>query len=105
MQSELSSHVLVGPQVSLMVHPDKCSHERAKEAFEVLNNANKDLLSEERRREVVHVLKMARGKCPPILSVASLYCKRCARMVGCRGFELLCILVEALVKQMLIPTS
>ena len=49
-----------------MVHPDKCSHERAKEAFEVLNNANKDLLSEERRREVVHVLKMARGKCPPI---------------------------------------
>lgn len=45
-----------------MVHPDKCSHERAKEAFEVLNAANKDLLSEERRREVIHVLKMAKGE-------------------------------------------
>ena len=48
-------------QVSLMVHPDKCSHPQAKEAFEMLNSANTALLSEERRREVVHVLNMAKG--------------------------------------------
>lgn len=45
-----------------MVHPDKCSHVRAKEAFEVLNSANNDLQSEERRREVIHVLNMAKGE-------------------------------------------
>ncbi len=44
-----------------MVHPDKCSHPQAKDAFEMLNSANTALLSEERRREVVHVLNMARG--------------------------------------------
>ena len=44
-----------------MVHPDKCSHPQAKEAFEMLNSANTALLSEERRREVVHVLNMAKG--------------------------------------------
>ena len=48
-------------QVSLMVHPDKCSHPQAKDAFEMLNSANTALLSEERRREVVHVLNMAKG--------------------------------------------
>ena len=48
-------------QVSLMVHPDKCSHVRAKEAFEVLSSANSDLQSDERRREVIHVLNMAKG--------------------------------------------
>ena len=59
----LSEEVIaVRPQVSLMVHPDKCSHVRAKEAFEVLNSANNDLQSEERRREVIHVLNMAKGE-------------------------------------------
>lgn len=52
----------VGLQASLMVHPDKCSHERAKEAFEVLNSANNDLQNEMRRREVIHVLNMAKGE-------------------------------------------
>ena len=54
-------------QVSLMVHPDKCSHPNAKEAFEMLNSANTALLSEERRREIIHVLNMAKGVCSSYL--------------------------------------
>ncbi len=50
-----------------MVHPDKCSHPNAKEAFEMLNSANTALLSEERRREIIHVLNMAKGVFPQSL--------------------------------------
>ena len=60
-----------GLQVSLMVHPDKCSHVRAKEAFEVLSSANSDLQSDERRREVIHVLNMAKGEEPICRTTAS----------------------------------
>lgn len=47
-------------KLSLMVHPDKCKHERASEAFEVLGQAQKQLLDEEKREYLWKVLEMAR---------------------------------------------
>ena len=49
-------------KVSLMVHPDKCKHPRATDAFEVLGNANKTLSDEEHVRELRHALTLARGR-------------------------------------------
>lgn len=40
---------------------DKCTHEHAKSAFEVVNSANKQLADETIKRELVHVLNLARG--------------------------------------------
>ena len=50
------------PQASLMVHPDKCKHARAKDAFEILGEAQKLLLDEERRENVLFLLAHARGE-------------------------------------------
>lgn len=47
-------------KLSLLVHPDKCQHEYAKSAFEVVNSANKQLADDNIRRELVHVLNLAR---------------------------------------------
>ena len=58
-------------KVSLMVHPDKCKHPRATDAFEVLGNANKALSDEENVRELRHALTLARGMC----SISSLHCR------------------------------
>jgi curved DNA-binding protein CbpA len=44
-----------------MVHPDKCKHPRAKDAFEVIGAAHKDLLDEESRKGLDYVLGVARG--------------------------------------------
>ncbi|KAK9845176.1 hypothetical protein WJX84_002401 [Apatococcus fuscideae] len=49
-------------KVSLMVHPDKCKHPRATDAFEVLGNANKTLSDEEHVRELRHALTLARDE-------------------------------------------
>jgi DnaJ homolog subfamily C member 8 len=51
-------------KVSLLVHPDKCKHPRAKDAFEVIGVANKELTDDDRRKEVLHVLNLARGESP-----------------------------------------
>lgn len=48
-------------QVSLMVHPDKCKHARAKDAFEVIGAAQKELLDEEKRVKLVFLLQHAKG--------------------------------------------
>ena len=48
-------------KVSLLVHPDKCHHPLAKDAFEVLGAANKALLEEEKSAELRYVLNLARG--------------------------------------------
>ncbi|GAB4816579.1 hypothetical protein N2152v2_003625 [Parachlorella kessleri] len=47
-------------KVSLMVHPDKCKHPRAKDAFEIIGAAQKDLLDEERRKGLDYVLGVAK---------------------------------------------
>ncbi|CAD7703164.1 unnamed protein product [Ostreobium quekettii] len=47
-------------KLSLMVHPDKCSHPRAREAFEVLGEAHKLLLDGERREQLDFALGVAR---------------------------------------------
>jgi DnaJ family protein C protein 8 len=44
-----------------MVHPDKCSHPRAKDAFEVVGAAQKDLLDEEQRKRLDFLLTFAKG--------------------------------------------
>lgn len=48
-------------KISLLVHPDKCKHPLAKDAFEVLGNAQKQLMDEEKAHELRYVLTMARG--------------------------------------------
>ena len=48
-------------QVSLMVHPDKCKHARAKAACEVIGAAVKDLDDEEKRAKLSFLLNHAKG--------------------------------------------
>jgi DnaJ family protein C protein 8 len=49
-------------KVSLMVHPDKCTHPRAKEAFEVIGEAQKALLDDEKRTALVYLLNHAKDR-------------------------------------------
>ncbi|PSC75268.1 J domain-containing spf31 [Micractinium conductrix] len=49
-------------KVSLMVHPDKCKHARAKDAFEVIGAAQKDLMDEERRNKLAFLLNHAKDE-------------------------------------------
>lgn len=44
-----------------MVHPDKCKHPRAKDAFEVIGAAHKALLDEEQRAKLKFLLDHAKG--------------------------------------------
>lgn len=44
-----------------MVHPDKCKHPRAKDAFEVIGAAHKALLDEEQRAKLAFLLDHAKG--------------------------------------------
>ena len=44
-----------------MVHPDKCRHARAKDAFEVIGAAHKVLLDEEQRAKLAFLLDHAKG--------------------------------------------
>ena len=47
-------------QCSLLVHPDKCKHDHAKQAFELVNKAYKDLGVEETKKEADATVKHAR---------------------------------------------
>ena len=47
-------------KISLAVHPDKCSHPRAKDAFEVIGHAQKELLNEEKRKQLDYGLGVAK---------------------------------------------
>eukprot|EP01023_Acetabularia_acetabulum_P025730 TRINITY_DN24567_c0_g1_i3.p1 TRINITY_DN24567_c0_g1~~TRINITY_DN24567_c0_g1_i3.p1 ORF type:complete len:305 (-),score=72.36 TRINITY_DN24567_c0_g1_i3:224-1138(-) len=47
-------------KLSLMVHPDKCVHEKASDAFEILKQAQVELLDPEMRGNVDRVLGMAK---------------------------------------------
>lgn len=49
-------------KVSLAVHPDKCSHPRAKDAFELIGVAQKELLDDEKRDNVVRTLTVAKDQ-------------------------------------------
>ena len=49
-------------QISLQVHPDKCTHPRAKEAFEVLGDARKLLNDEDKRRDLSATLQFVKGE-------------------------------------------
>lgn len=44
-----------------MVHPDKCKHPRAKDAFEVIGAAQKQLMDEEARAKLAFMLSHAKG--------------------------------------------
>ena len=48
-------------KTSLLVHPDKCKHPRAQDAFEVLGHAHKQMQDEGKLKELVYVLGLARG--------------------------------------------
>eukprot|EP00191_Tetraselmis_sp_GSL018_P003887 CAMPEP_0177602280 /NCGR_PEP_ID=MMETSP0419_2-20121207/14770_1 /TAXON_ID=582737 /ORGANISM="Tetraselmis sp., Strain GSL018" /LENGTH=300 /DNA_ID=CAMNT_0019095725 /DNA_START=116 /DNA_END=1018 /DNA_ORIENTATION=+ len=47
---------------SLLIHPDKCKHPNARDAFEVLRAAHKDLQDEEKRNHLVYLLNYARDQ-------------------------------------------
>ena len=49
-------------KLSLMVHPDKCTHPRAREAFEILGEAQKFLLEDEKREQLNFALGVARDE-------------------------------------------
>ena len=48
-------------KASLMVHPDKCKHPKAQNAFEILGHAQQQLNNEDKMKELIYVLTMARG--------------------------------------------
>jgi len=47
-------------KVSLAVHPDKCSHPRANEAFEIIGHAQKELLDPEKKDRLDMMLQRAK---------------------------------------------
>lgn len=47
-------------KVSLMVHPDKCKHPRAKDAFEIIGAAMKDVADEDKRAKLTFLLNHAK---------------------------------------------
>ena len=53
-----------------MVHPDKCKHPRAQDAFQILTNANNELEDEGKLKELMYVFNIARGKCHELRSLS-----------------------------------
>lgn len=49
-------------KLSLMVHPDKCKHPKASDAFDILGEAQKDLLDEANRERILKILDVARDE-------------------------------------------
>lgn len=44
----------------MLIHPDRCKHPQAGDAFEVLKAAHAELLDEDRREQLMRVLEYAR---------------------------------------------
>lgn len=55
-------------KLSLMVHPDKCKHPQAKEAFGALAKAQQLLLDPKEREYLVSQINAAKGRCMPMIS-------------------------------------
>lgn len=53
---------------SLLVHPDKCRHPKAQDAFEMLGQAQQALNNEDKMRELRYVLTLAQGMHAPKLA-------------------------------------
>ena len=51
-------------KISLMVHPDKCTHPKASDVFDRLGQAHKDLQDDDKWNELQYVFRYARGKQP-----------------------------------------
>ena len=49
-------------KASLAVHPDKCAHPKASDAFEMLGQAHRDLMDEEKKHRLDLVLGMAKDQ-------------------------------------------
>ena len=47
-------------KASLAVHPDKCAHPKASDAFEMLGQAHRDFMDEEKKHRLDLVLGMAK---------------------------------------------
>lgn len=48
-------------KASLLVHPDKCKHPKAQDAFEILGQAQQALNNEDKMKELKYVLTLAQG--------------------------------------------
>ncbi|KAG2431279.1 hypothetical protein HYH02_013410 [Chlamydomonas schloesseri] len=49
-------------KLSLMVHPDKCKHPQASTAFDILGEAQKELLDDEKRENLLKFLELAKDE-------------------------------------------
>lgn len=49
-------------KLSVMVHPDKCTHPKASDVFDTLGQAQKDLQNDDKWNELQYVFNLARGK-------------------------------------------
>jgi len=58
--SDFSSDYVLKANHVPVIHPDKCPHERAPEAFDTLKKAESELLDEKRREELDAMIKQAR---------------------------------------------
>lgn len=52
-------------QISLMIHPDKCHHPRAKEAFGAIAKAQTTLLDPDERGYILQQINQAKGEGDP----------------------------------------
>jgi DnaJ family protein C protein 8 len=48
--------------LSILIHPDKCKHERASDAFHILEQAYKTLMDSDKRRMYQRVMREARDR-------------------------------------------
>ena len=48
--------------LSILIHPDKCKHERASDAFHIVEQANKTLMDVDKRRMYQRVMREARDR-------------------------------------------
>lgn len=69
-------------QISLFIHPDKCPHARAPEAFDILKKAESDLSDKAKREEFDAVITQARNMVLKALSLPTSISDSDPRLVG-----------------------
>ncbi|KIK10047.1 hypothetical protein K443DRAFT_620926 [Laccaria amethystina LaAM-08-1] len=69
-------------QISLFIHPDKCPHARAPEAFDILKKAESDLTDKAKREEFDAVITQARNMVLKALSLPTSTSDSDPRLVG-----------------------
>ena len=81
---------------SLMVHPDKCKHPKAQDAFEILGQAQQQLNNEDKMKELIYVLTLARGEHSVSSFTHCLQCQILQPKISCvpNAFSLIALSAE-----------